>query len=183
MKKLYIIPAVLLSAVMLLTACGDSGSSTASSDSSSMDVEPIGINDKNPYKTNIYKGVLLEDADFDTVKVKITDIELDEEHIADTGDTVTFEYYDKINETPRRVSKYLVSEVFKKGVNVRILFTADDAELTKDDEGNLFIKHAARNSGWQLEAEGQTNETPKKYLDDNGEPIYITEEEFKALKG
>ncbi|MBR6338112.1 MAG: hypothetical protein IKR76_10355, partial [Ruminococcus sp.] len=88
MKKLYIIPAVLLSAAILLTACGDSGSSTDTSDSSSPNVTPIGINDKNPYKTNIYKGVLLEDADFDTVKVQITDIELDEEHIADTGDTV-----------------------------------------------------------------------------------------------
>ena len=129
------------------------------------------------------EGMELTKEEAEAYMAEMEDIELDEEHIADTGDTVTFEYYDKINETPRRVSKYLVSEVFKKGVNVRILFTADDAELTKDDEGNLFIKHAARNSGWQLEAEGQTNETPKEYLDDNGEPIYITEEEFKALKG
>lgn len=170
-----------ISACMVFSSCGEKEESTADG-SSQAQVGPVGINDKNPYPYNKYKGVLLEDADFDVVKVRITDIEQDSEHHADIGDTVSFEYYDRIEDETRKISKYLLNDVYVKDAEVEIIFTVGDAEYTKDKDGDLFIRHAKRDSGWQIISEKQNNDIPIEYLDENGEQIYITKEEYEKLK-
>lgn len=177
MNKLVLM-IIVLSTCLALSSCG----SANAKEEPPAETEPVGINDKTPYPYNIYKGVLIEDADFDVVKVKLTEIELDSEHHADVGDVISFEYYDRIDDPVRKVSKYLIDEVLVKDTEVEISFTVGDAEYTKDDDGNLFIKHIKRESGWQILTDGMNNEIPKQYLDKNGEQIYLTKKEFKNVK-
>lgn len=178
MKKVYLLITI-LSLCLLFVSCGNK---LTSENEVPEDAKPIGLNDYSPYPSNRYIGILLEDADFDTVKLKITDVEWEAEHFVGIGDVIRFEFYDTINDKTRKLPKYLIQEVLKKDTKVEITFTVSDAEYTKDEEGELFIKHIDRNSGWQIVAEGQTNDIPEQYIDDTGEPIYITKEEFETMR-
>ena len=166
-----------ISLVLLLSACGSAESSSEAE---------LPLNSVPPKMQNCY-GEITKSVDFLVVDMKVTDTRGDSFTAAKEGDTVrvyiTPTHFDDEGLPLMTKLDYYVN--FNVGSKVELTFTDDDTDIFEDD-GTVCIRQK-KGADTEVTVTGRAEYFDEESLspdcfDENGQPLFITREEYEALE-